>query len=47
MLTSLSANHQQPHTYPHSPIPAARLLFVFQFFAVFSSMWGSPEVGGG
>ena len=33
--------------YPHPPIPAARLFFVFQCFAVFSSMWGNPEVGSG
>ena len=38
---------QQPKTYPHPPIPAARLLLVILCFSAFSSTRGNPEVGGG
>ena len=49
-LTSIRVEHvyiQQPKTYPHPRIPAARLFFVFLCFAVFYFTWGNPEVGGG
>ena len=39
--------YQQPKTYPHPRIPAARLFSVFLCFPTFSSTWGNPEVGGG
>ena len=42
-----SSGHQQPKTYPHPRIPAARLLFVALRVSVFSSTRGNPEVGGG
>ena len=38
---------QQPKTYPHPRIPAARLFSVFLCVPMFSSTWGNPEVGGG
>ena len=41
------AGSQQPKTYPHPQIPAARLFFVILCFSIFSSTWGNPEVGGG
>ena len=39
--------HQQPNTYPHPPVPAAKLFFVSQCFPVFSATSRNPEVGGG
>ena len=47
MLRSSPSRSQQPKTYPHPPIPVARLLLGFLCFPVCSSMWGNPEVGGG
>ena len=41
------ATNQQPKTYPHPRIPAARLFSVVLCFPMFSSTWGNPEVGGG
>ena len=38
---------QQPKTYPHPRLPAARLFVVILRFSVFSPTWGNPEVGGG
>ena len=38
---------QQPKTYPHPRIPAARLFSVSLCLPMFSSTWGNPEVGGG
>ena len=38
---------KQLNTYPHPPIPVPRQFFVFLCFAVFASMKGNPEVGGG
>ena len=40
------ATNQKPKTYPHTPIPAARLFFVFLCVYVFSATSGNPEVGG-
>ena len=42
-----STLYQQPKSYPHPRIPAARLFFVILCFSMFSSTWGNPEVGGG
>ena len=39
--------YQQPKTYPHPRIPAARLFSVLLCFPMLSSTWGNPEVGGG
>ena len=42
------AGDQQPKTYPHAQIPAARLIFVFRCcFCVFLRGCGNLEVGGG
>ena len=40
LIDDLTIN-QQPKTYPHPPIPAARLVFVFLFVSVFFHLGSS------
>ena len=46
-LVKAGSGSQQPKTYPHPRIPAARLFFILAWFSVFYSTWGNPEAGGG
>ena len=47
IASGITATGQQPKTYPHPRIPAARLFVVILCFSVFSPTWENPEVGGG